>query len=99
MPKSLSKFRQGFGRLMRRESDRGCVFVLDGRALEARHRVFLRELPITNALEGDAEGRDLARLVRGDTEHCVRAALAHMGLEGEVRVRGLDARFDARSGA
>jgi len=96
MPKSLSKFRQGFGRLMRRESDKGCVFVLDGRALDPRHRAFLRELPIAQALEADAAGAsELARLVRGDTEHCLREALAHMGLEREVHVRGLDTPFDA----
>lgn len=95
MPKSLSKFRQGFGRLMRRESDRGCVFVLDGRALEPRHRMFLRELPVALALDADGGGADdLARLVRGDTDHCVREALKHMRIEDEVRARGLDGPFD-----
>jgi len=97
MPKSLSKFRQGFGRLMRRESDRGCVFVLDGRALEPRHRMFLRELPVAQTLETDptASNGDLARLVRGDTDRCVREALQHMHLADEVRARGLDTPFDA----
>jgi hypothetical protein len=95
MPKSLSKSRQGLGRLMRRESDKGCVFVLDGRALDPRHRAVLRELPIAQALEADAGGvSELARLVRGDTEHCVREALAHMGLASEVHVRGLDMPHD-----
>src|SRR4030095_4370899 len=46
LPRALAKFRQGFGRLMRRESDRGCVFVLDGRAIEPKHSAFLRELHI-----------------------------------------------------
>jgi len=78
MPRALAKFRQGFGRLMRLESDRGCVFVLDGRALEPKHRAFLRELPI--GADGDALAEDGggARLVRGDTEHCLREAMAHM---------------------
>lgn len=99
MPKSLSKFRQGFGRLMRRETDRGCVFVLDGRALEPKHRAFLRELPIAQVLDGErvaSDGpSDLARLVRGDTDHCVREALRHMHLTDDVRDRGLETPFDA----
>jgi ATP-dependent DNA helicase DinG len=95
MPRALAKFRQGFGRLMRRESDRGCVFVLDGRALEPKHRTFLRELPIgvdADASEdaGDGEG---ARLVRGDTERCLREALAHMDLLADLRQRGLPVGF------
>jgi ATP-dependent DNA helicase DinG len=40
--------RQGFGRLMRRESDRGCVFVLDAACSPARTSCFLGELPLTS---------------------------------------------------
>jgi ATP-dependent DNA helicase DinG len=82
LPRALAKFRQGFGRLMRRETDKGCVFVLDGRALEPRHRSFLRELPIASELpeSSDEELLGGARFVRGDTERCIREALAHMGL-------------------
>jgi len=67
---------------MRRETDKGCVFVLDGRALEPRHRAFLRELPIASEQpESSDEGAfGGARFVRGDTERCIREALAHMGL-------------------
>ena len=96
VPRALAKFRQGFGRLMRRESDRGCVFVLDGRVLDPRHRFFLRELPIERVFEagtvrpGDTTG---ARLVRGDTDHCVHEALAHMNLLADVKRRGLDWSF------
>jgi ATP-dependent DNA helicase DinG len=95
MPRALAKFRQGFGRLMRRESDRGCVFVLDGRALEPKHRAFLRELPIgadADSAEGGAETTS-ARFVRGDTDRCLREALAHMGLLAELRRRGLAIEF------
>jgi ATP-dependent DNA helicase DinG len=99
MPRALAKFRQGFGRLMRRESDRGCVFILDGRVLEAQHRVFLRELPVENALaqlKGEETGEPRARLVRGDTEHCIREALTHMGRLEEVQNRGLGWTFQAK---
>jgi ATP-dependent DNA helicase DinG len=99
MPKALSKFRQGFGRLMRRETDRGCVFVLDPRVLEPRHRAFLRELPVAPAFaEEPQESQGLARLVRGDTDHCVREALAHMGLLEAARRQGLDAPFERDPG-
>ena len=36
LPRAMAKFRQGFGRLMRKESDRGCVFVLDKRVVDPR---------------------------------------------------------------
>jgi len=97
MPRALAKFRQGFGRLMRRESDLGCVFVLDGRALEPKHRAFLRELPIghdSDAVDGDPDGNG-ARLVRGDTERCLSEALAHMDLLADLRRRGLSVGFGA----
>ena len=77
MPRALAKFRQGFRRLMRRVTDRGCVFFLDHRVLDPRHRVFLKELPLQTPGE-DPTG--LARLVRGDTEFCLRQAMVHMGL-------------------
>jgi ATP-dependent DNA helicase DinG len=89
MPRALAKFRQGFGRLMRRESDRGCVFILDGRVLEPKHRVFLRELPI-----GDADV-DAARLVRGETDRCLQEAFAHMGLLADLERRGLAVRLES----
>jgi Rad3-related DNA helicase len=85
---------------MRRESDRGCVFILDGRVLEAQHRVFLRELPIENSLEQLREAQastPRARLVRGDTELCIREALTHMGRLEEVKNRGLSWTFETRS--
>jgi Rad3-related DNA helicase len=104
MPRALAKFRQGFGRLMRRTSDRGAVLILDQRVLEPRHRGFLRELPLDLAdvisnPTGDsaAAGDRSARLVRGASELCLRAVFEHMGLEAELRERGLDAVFDQPS--
>jgi ATP-dependent DNA helicase DinG len=42
------KFRQGFGRLIRRSGDRGAVVVLDSRLLTKRYgALFLRSLPKT----------------------------------------------------
>ncbi|MDR2184413.1 MAG: ATP-dependent DNA helicase DinG [Treponema sp.] len=48
LPEAVIKFRQGFGRLMRRSSDRGVVAVLDGRLLHKRYgEYFLRSIPET----------------------------------------------------
>ncbi|MEM7305852.1 MAG: helicase C-terminal domain-containing protein [Planctomycetota bacterium] len=89
MPRALAKFRQGFGRLMRKESDRGCVFVLDPRIHDPRHRTFLRELPLRTP-DSDEPG---AAFVRGDADRCLREAFAHMGMGPDVRRRGLDVSF------
>ena len=93
LPRALAKFRQGFGRLMRRESDRGCVFVLDVRVLSGAHKLFLDELPLDSdlgrapAVERPASG---SRLVVDTTERCIHAALAHMSMLRDVQRRGLD---------
>ncbi|MDR2494083.1 MAG: ATP-dependent DNA helicase DinG, partial [Spirochaetaceae bacterium] len=48
LPESVMKFKQGFGRLMRRSSDHGVVAVLDGRILHKRYgEYFLCSLPKT----------------------------------------------------
>lgn len=88
-PRALGKLRQGFGRLMRRESDRGVVYLLDHRVLEPKHKDFLRELPL--ALN-DPEGAG-AQLVRGSTALCFQKAFAFMGLTADIRRRGLDQPF------
>ncbi len=93
MPRALAKFRQGFGRLLRRESDRGVVYLLDARATDPRHRAFLRELPLPGA---EPIETPTARLVRGESERCIAEALRHVGLEEDVRRRGLDQPFLAR---
>jgi hypothetical protein len=93
MPRALSKFRQGFGRLMRRESDRGVVHLLDPRLLDPRNRSFLKELPLKNEFaETDPEG--LARFVRGDSDRCLRESLSHMELLSDVERRGLSISFE-----
>ena len=51
LPEAVMRFRQGFGRLMRRKSDRGCVVVLDARILRKNYgSLFLRSLPETGVL-------------------------------------------------
>ncbi len=92
MPRALAKLRQGFGRLMRTETDRGCVFLLDNRILDPRHRVFLKELPLRPALQRDGD-ENLARFVTGETDHCLHEALAHMGMLADIERRGLTASF------
>ena len=77
MPRALARFRQGFGRLMRRADDRGVVFVLDARVLDPRHRIFLGELPL------DSPDRPGARLVRGDIEQVLGEAFAHLNSPAE----------------
>ncbi len=84
MPRALAKFRQGFGRLMRKETDRGCVFVLDGRVLDPRHRAFLREIPL-DGVAPRAEDESRARFFRGETERCLHEALAHMGMLADAK--------------
>jgi len=48
LPQAVMKFKQGFGRLMRRSADNGVVVVLDGRLLKKSYgRLFLQSLPET----------------------------------------------------
>jgi len=48
LPGAVMKFKQGFGRLMRRSSDRGVVVVLDGRLIAKKYgALFLHALPET----------------------------------------------------
>ena len=56
LPEAVMKFKQGFGRLMRRSSDRGVVAALDGRLLKKRYgSFFLRSLPETKTSFADFE--------------------------------------------
>lgn len=57
LPEAVMKFKQGFGRLMRRGSDRGVVAVLDGRLIKKRYGVFfLQSLPETKTSFAEFEG-------------------------------------------
>lgn len=101
LPRALAKFRQGFGRLMRRETDRGAVFVLDPRVVHGAHRLFLRELPVATGFEESGDDPwtgSGAKLVRGTTDECLHAAFAHMEMLADIRRRGLDREFAPGSG-
>ncbi len=46
IPKALIKFKQGFGRLIRNQSDFGCILCLDSRLLTKSYgQVFIQSLP------------------------------------------------------
>jgi DNA polymerase-3 subunit epsilon/ATP-dependent DNA helicase DinG len=46
LPEAILRFRQGFGRLIRTQSDRGVVAILDRRVLSKRYgRIFIESLP------------------------------------------------------
>jgi len=46
LPEAILRFRQGFGRLIRTQSDRGVVAILDQRVLSKRYgRLFIESLP------------------------------------------------------
>lgn len=54
LPLAVTKFRQGFGRLIRTATDRGVVLVLDGRTLSKSYgKAFLNSLPPCHREEGD----------------------------------------------
>ncbi|MBE0409400.1 MAG: DEAD/DEAH box helicase family protein [Anaerolineales bacterium] len=53
LPEAILRFRQGFGRLIRTQSDRGIVVVLDRRIMSKRYgRFFLDSLPPCSLKEG-----------------------------------------------
>jgi ATP-dependent DNA helicase DinG len=56
LPEAILRFRQGFGRLIRTQSDRGVVAVLDRRILSKRYgRAFLDSLPTCNVQVGSVQ--------------------------------------------
>jgi ATP-dependent DNA helicase DinG len=62
LPQAVMKFKQGFGRLMRRSADHGVVVVLDGRLVKKNYgQLFLSSLPETrtNFNELDSILRDM----------------------------------------
>jgi ATP-dependent DNA helicase DinG len=57
LPEAVIKFKQGFGRLMRRSSDRGVVAVLDSRLIKKRYgSLFLQSLPETRTSFSEFSG-------------------------------------------
>ena len=53
VPDAILKFRQGFGRLIRTQSDRGVVAILDKRVITKRYgRAFLDSLPQCTVKQG-----------------------------------------------
>ena len=51
VPDAVIKFRQGFGRLMRRNTDKGAVVVLDRRIAEKQYgRIFTSSIPQTKKM-------------------------------------------------
>jgi ATP-dependent DNA helicase DinG len=56
LPEAVMKFKQGFGRLMRRSSDRGVVVALDGRLLRKGYgQLFLKSVPETKTCFGSLD--------------------------------------------
>ena len=56
LPHAVMKFKQGFGRLMRRSSDHGAVVVLDNRLFKKSYgQLFLHSLPETRTSFGDLD--------------------------------------------
>ncbi|HWI55343.1 MAG TPA: helicase C-terminal domain-containing protein, partial [Desulfobacteria bacterium] len=54
VPEAVIKLKQGFGRLIRTESDEGVVVVLDNRMVSRRYgRKFLNSLPLKSHIKGD----------------------------------------------
>ena len=87
LPKALAMFRQGCGRLLRSEEDRGAVLILDRRVLEKRHADFLKELP------GGPEDWQEPEILVADTEAVLQGIFKHMRLGAELERRGLDPSF------
>jgi DNA polymerase-3 subunit epsilon/ATP-dependent DNA helicase DinG len=53
VPEAVLRFRQGFGRLIRSNSDRGIVVVLDRRVLSKNYgRMFIESLPPVSKYQG-----------------------------------------------
>lgn len=51
VPQAVIKFRQGFGRLIRRKDDRGAVVILDRRVAASRYgSIFMASIPMTRRL-------------------------------------------------
>lgn len=57
LPQAIIRFRQGFGRLIRTQSDRGIVVIFDRRVVSSRYgKAFLDSIPDVPAVEEDISG-------------------------------------------
>ncbi len=57
VPEAIIRFRQGFGRLIRSDKDRGVVVVLDSRIVARRYgREFIKSLPEMRVTDGKGRG-------------------------------------------
>jgi ATP-dependent DNA helicase DinG len=57
VPQAVIKFRQGFGRLIRRRTDRGAIVVLDRRIITKYYgKVFIDSLPRIRLIRGPQSG-------------------------------------------
>ncbi len=62
LPQAIIRFKQGFGRLLRKENDRGIVCVLDKRIYEKRYGSdFVDSLPVPTLYHGTVE--EISRLI------------------------------------
>ncbi|PCH78593.1 MAG: hypothetical protein COB96_05440, partial [Planctomycetota bacterium] len=89
LPKALAMFRQGCGRLLRNENDRGGIILLDRRVLDKRHGAFLQELP------GGIEDFEEPNILMAPTDECFYKLFSHMHLNKELERRGLSTDFNA----
>ncbi|MFK3958754.1 ATP-dependent DNA helicase DinG [Guptibacillus hwajinpoensis] len=56
LPEAIIRFKQGFGRLVRSQRDRGAVFVFDRRIISTRYgRSFVKSLPDVPLMKGTTE--------------------------------------------
>lgn len=56
VPQAVIKFRQGFGRLVRRSDDRGAIVVMDRRIVEKRYgKMFTTSVPMTRRMYNPTE--------------------------------------------
>lgn len=61
LPDAVLKFRQGFGRLIRRSQDKGVFVVLDGRLTAKKYgQIFMDSLPNTTRMSGSLAGMSSA---------------------------------------
>lgn len=74
VPQAIIQFKQGFGRLLRSQQDKGCIVCLDHRLLNRSYgKIFLNSLPACKTYFGSKEGvykemRDFYKMERSGIE-------------------------------